>query len=61
VFDGTIALGLVKGGTYRRDGSCLFYYYMSTDYLPAGWSLSYAAPRAPPITIPVAPLTPAAR
>ena len=43
VFDGTTALGLVKGGTYRRDGSCLFYYYMSTDYLPQGWSLAYAA------------------
>ncbi|MEG3169664.1 hypothetical protein U1737_15840 [Sphingomonas sp. LB3N6] len=50
VFDGTIALGLVKGGTYRRDGECLFYYYMSTDYLPTGWSLAYrlAIPRLPP-------------
>lgn len=42
VFDGTTALGLVKGGTYRRDGTCLFYYYMSTDYLPQGWTLAYA-------------------
>jgi hypothetical protein len=41
VFEGTIALGIVKGGTYRRDGSCLFYYYMSTDYLPQGWTLSH--------------------
>ncbi len=41
VFDGTTALGLVKGGTYRRDGTCLFYYYMSTDYLPQGWTLAY--------------------
>ncbi|BCA63741.1 hypothetical protein HMP09_2975 [Sphingomonas sp. HMP9] len=39
VFEGTTALGLVKGGTYRRDGTCLFYYYMSTDYLPPGWTL----------------------
>jgi hypothetical protein len=39
VFEGSTALGIVKGGTYRRDGSCLFYYYMSTDYLPQGWTL----------------------
>ncbi len=39
VFSGTIALGVLKGGSYRRDGSCAFYFYMSTDYLPAGWSL----------------------
>ena len=39
VFAGTVAFGLVKGGTYRADGSCAFYFYMSTDYLPAGWSL----------------------
>ena len=39
VFEGTTALGLVKGGTYRRDGTCLFYYYMSIDYLPQGWTL----------------------
>ena len=53
VFDRTIALGLVKGGTYRRDGSCAFYYYMSTDYLPPGWSLAYAAASAAPVTAPV--------
>ncbi len=39
VFSGTIAFGIVKGGSYRRDGTCNFYYYMSTDYLPPGWSL----------------------
>ncbi|MES3153876.1 hypothetical protein [Sphingomonas faeni] len=39
VFEGTTALGIVKGGTYRSDGTCLFYYYMSTDYLPPGWTL----------------------
>lgn len=44
VFDGTTALGLVKGGTYRSDGTCLFYYYMSLDYLPAGWAAK-TAPR----------------
>ncbi|GGB40115.1 hypothetical protein GCM10011380_31960 [Sphingomonas metalli] len=39
VFLGTVALGLVKGGSYRPDGSCAFYFYMSTDYLPAPWRL----------------------
>jgi hypothetical protein len=41
VFSGTIAFGIVKGGNYGRGGRCNFYYYMSTDYLPAGWSLLY--------------------
>lgn len=39
VFSGTVAFGIVKGASYRADGSCIFYYYMSTDYLPPGWSL----------------------
>ena len=39
VFVGGIAFGILKGGSYRRDGTCNFYYYMSTDYLPPGWSL----------------------
>jgi hypothetical protein len=39
VFAGTVALGIVKGGSYRGDGGCIFYFYMSTDYLPDGWSL----------------------
>jgi streptogrisin C len=39
VFSGTVAFGIVKGGSYRRDGSCAFYFYMSVDYLPAGWTL----------------------
>lgn len=39
VFIGTTALGILKGGSYRADGSCGFYFYMSTDYLPAGWWL----------------------
>jgi streptogrisin C len=41
VFAGTTAFGILKGGSYRRDGGCTFYYYMSTDYLPAGWTLLY--------------------
>lgn len=44
VFRGTTALGLVKGGTYRADGSCAMYYYMSVDYLPAGWTLVQRPP-----------------
>lgn len=39
VFIGTTALGIVKGGSYRSDGSCAFYFYMSVDYLPTGWRL----------------------
>jgi hypothetical protein len=39
VFSGTTALGVVKGASYRRDGSCAFYFYMSLDYLPAPWAL----------------------
>lgn len=39
VFSGTRAYGIVKGGSYRRDGTCAFYFYMSTDYLPTGWAL----------------------
>ena len=42
IFVGTTALGILKGGTYRSDGSCAFYFYMSTDYLPAGWRLLLA-------------------
>ncbi len=39
VFTGSTAFGIVKGGTYRADGSCAFYFYMSVDDLPAGWRL----------------------
>jgi streptogrisin C len=53
VFSGTTAFGVVKGASYRRDGSCSFYFYMSLDYLPKPWSLlvdtaarpTYAGPR----------------
>lgn len=39
VFVGTTAVGILKGGSYRRDGSCGFYFFMSTDFLPTGWQL----------------------
>ncbi|TVV75496.1 hypothetical protein FOY91_07005 [Sphingomonas solaris] len=39
VFSGTVAFGIVKGSSYTTDGTCRRYYYMSTDYLPAGWTL----------------------
>lgn len=48
VFLGEVAIGLLKGGSYRPDGSCVFYYYMSLDYLPDGWRLLLATPPAPP-------------
>ncbi len=38
VFNGTVAFGIAKGGSYTG-GRCSFYYYMSTDFLPEGWSL----------------------
>lgn len=48
VFSGTTAFGILKGASYRRDGSCAFYFYMSVDYLPTGWSLlTTPAPEAP--------------
>ena len=40
VFLGTIAFGIVKGDSMTADGTCRLYYYMSTDYLPPGWTLS---------------------
>lgn len=48
VFAGTVALGIVKGGSYRADGSCGLYFYMSTDFLPEGWSVAMTP--ADPIT-----------
>jgi hypothetical protein len=53
VFRGTIAYGIVKGGTYTPRGGCAFYYYMSTDYLPDGWTL-LTAPAEAPETLPPA-------
>ena len=40
VFSGMIAFGLVKGSSYTTDGRCRLYYYMSTDYLPPGWTVA---------------------
>lgn len=37
VFSGEIAFGIAKGINRTSSGQCLFYYYMSTDYLPAPW------------------------
>ncbi len=39
VFIGTVAIGLLKGASYDAAGGCNFYYYMSTDFLPEGWSV----------------------
>ncbi|WP_431312122.1 chymotrypsin family serine protease [Sphingomonas immobilis] len=44
VFSGGVAFGILKGGSYRPDGSCAFYFYMSVDYLPPGWTLLREAP-----------------
>ena len=42
VFEGAVALGLVKGASFRSDKSCSLYYYMSTDFLPQGWRVAVA-------------------
>ena len=39
VFSGDIAFGITKGGSGGRNTRCNFYFYMSTDFLPAGWRL----------------------
>jgi hypothetical protein len=44
VFSGAIAFGIAKGVNRTSDGRCLFYYYMSTDYLPPPWRLLVAEP-----------------
>jgi hypothetical protein len=44
VFAGTVAYGILKGSSYRPSGTCNYYYFMSTDYLPDGWTL-LRAPR----------------
>jgi hypothetical protein len=44
VFAGDTAFGIMKGGTWDKDGRCAFYYYMSLDYLPEGWRLVTARP-----------------
>ena len=44
VFSGGVAYGIAKGVNRTGTGRCLFYYYMSTDYLPPPWRLVVAAP-----------------
>ena len=44
VFSGEIAFGIAKGVNRALSGQCLFYYYMSTDYLPPPWRLLVAGP-----------------
>jgi streptogrisin C len=44
VFSGSVAFGIAKGVNRTAAGQCLFYYYMSTDYLPAPWRLLVASP-----------------
>lgn len=44
VFSGEIAFGIAKGVNRASTGQCLFYYYMSTDYLPPPWQLLVARP-----------------
>lgn len=41
VFSGMIAFGLMKGASNSSDDTCRLYYYMSVDYLPAGWRIAY--------------------
>jgi len=43
VFSGGIAFGIAKGVNRTASGRCLFYYYMSTDYLPPPWRLLVSA------------------
>lgn len=42
VFSGEIAFGIAKGVNRASSSQCLFYYYMSTDYLPPPWRLLVA-------------------
>jgi hypothetical protein len=39
VFSGNVAFGIAKGINRDDAGRCVFYYYMSTDYLPPPWRL----------------------
>ena len=48
VFSGEVAFGIAKGINRASGGQCLFYYYMSTDYLPAPWRLLVRSAPTPP-------------
>ena len=47
VFSGEVAFGIAKGVNRSSSGQCLFYYYMSTDYLPPPWRLLVAGSAKP--------------
>ena len=47
VFSGGVAFGIAKGVNRAASGRCIFYYYMSTDYLPPPWRLLVGAPTPP--------------
>jgi hypothetical protein len=48
IFLGSTAFGLLKAES-SENGRCKLYYYMSTDYLPPGWTLlSMPPPALPP-------------
>jgi hypothetical protein len=47
VFSGEIAFGIAKG-VNNSNGRCLFYYYMSTDYLPPPWRPLVVSDLTPP-------------
>ena len=47
VFSGSVAFGIAKGVNRTGAGQCLFYYYMSTDYLPSPWRLLVATEPKP--------------
>jgi CBS domain-containing protein len=47
VFSGEVAFGIAKGVNRASDGRCLFYYYMSTDYLPPPWRVLTELPGTP--------------
>ena len=52
VFSGGIAFGIAKGVNRTASGRCLFYYYMSTDYLPSPWRLMVASPNRQRASLP---------
>lgn len=54
VFLGTTVMGILKGGNYTEQGRCNFYYYMSADYMPPGWSLVLARRGAEAASLPAA-------
>ena len=47
VFSGAVAFGIAKGINRATSGQCEFYYYMSTDYLPAPWRVMVAGDVTP--------------